>query len=398
MSNEVRRLRSVLAGERPGGRDGEATRQQLSKAYQDFAAIYGYAEQASASIRRLRLADPVGLDELVGALRRDVAAIEYAIVEDRLVSAVLKNEDISIANHGAWSSIRILVEAFVVSCSSPTSEQAVLRLAQEMYDFLVSPLERSGSLLNAVAVVVVAPNELGAVPFEALCCNEKFLFERFPISYLPSLSINRSLNALAPLRRGLVLGDPDGSLVHARREAREVGALVPTLVGGRPMIGADATLETLKRYAADSDLVHIASHADFSEEAAAFSAIVLADGEIGKNANLEVRDVLQLRLADSLIVLSGCTTGAAAANSSNEYIGFVRGFLSAGASGIVASRWAVQDSSTLEFMRHFYYSLVSEEASPIVALQNARRDQIALGGYRHPRHWAAFGFFGRPDV
>ena len=78
----------------------------------------------------------------------------------------------------------------------------------------------------------------------------------------------------------------------------------------------------------------------------------------------------------------------------DDVIGFIRGFLYAGAESIVSSLWKVSDVATNQLMQAFYLGLPEQGKSAAL-----RQAQSALKGgeYRHPYYWAAFQLTGQYD-
>lgn len=162
-------------------------------------------------------------------------------------------------------------------------------------------------------------------------------------------------------------------------------------------MGTRATAAQLSTWASSARLIHVAAHADFDPAAPAFSTIRLAPGDGASSGAFEVGDVLDLRLESCLVVLSGCDTGRGSTEGANEMIGFIRAFMVSGAAAVVASRWAVADAATSEYMRTFYETLATDR-HPALAMRQARWDQIHLNGYEHPGYWASFTCFGLPPA
>jgi CHAT domain-containing protein len=71
-------------------------------------------------------------------------------------------------------------------------------------------------------------------------------------------------------------------------------------------------------------------------------------------------------------------------------MGMGRGFLAAGASGLVLTLWRIEDQSSARFMADFYQGLQPNKANIAWALQQAQ--QKAIRANRQPYDWAAFVF------
>jgi CHAT domain-containing protein len=166
------------------------------------------------------------------------------------------------------------------------------------------------------------------------------------------------------------------------REARDIANLFGS---AKLLTGEQASIESLKKFAGDADIIHIASRGAFRDEKPIFSGIRMADGW------LSVRDAYELQLQASLVTLSACQTGINGVSQSDETVGLVRGFLYAGASAVMASLWTVDDRSTAEFMLAFYAALRSGKGRA----QALRQVQLEMKArLPEPYYWAPFVLIG----
>jgi CHAT domain-containing protein len=68
-------------------------------------------------------------------------------------------------------------------------------------------------------------------------------------------------------------------------------------------------------------------------------------------------------------------------------------FLRAGAHGVIAALWEVNDNSTPQLMDHLY-SEIGKGAAPDAALRDAKLALLRSGGvYRRPFYWAPFELY-----
>jgi CHAT domain-containing protein len=89
--------------------------------------------------------------------------------------------------------------------------------------------------------------------------------------------------------------------------------------------------------------------------------------------NLTAREVAQLHLKGSIVVLSACHSGVTTIAAGDEPFGLTRAFLIAGARAVIAARWAVDDLSTWLLFRRFT-ELCRDDGVPVAAaLQQAQR-------------------------
>jgi hypothetical protein len=69
----------------------------------------------------------------------------------------------------------------------------------------------------------------------------------------------------------------------------------------------------------------------------------------------------------------------------------------AGAAGVVASLWKVDDEATAELMKHFYVALFEKGMSPAAALRDAQLELATHSRWQSPYYWAGFVIQGQYD-
>jgi CHAT domain-containing protein len=228
---------------------------------------------------------------------------------------------------------------------------------------------------------VVTDGPLGSLPFAALRIEGRWLVERHPLVFVPSLeALARFLDrprriATAGSEGGrLLLGDPSDDLPGARQEVLSVAKLL----GSRAFLGKEASRRRLFS-ASSPDLLHLATHGGLAPEG---PWLMLADGRLGAAA------ILRRRRAPRLAVLASC---ASAARPGQEMWGSLGAFfLAAGSESVVATLYSVPDESTRELVLRFYEEGGLEQ--PAVAL--ARAQKILLGEGRPASQWAPFVVLG----
>lgn len=257
-----------------------------------------------------------------------------------------------------------------------SAADAHLRL---LYQELIEPLR---PYLRQRRLVIIPHGVLHALPFAALHDGARSLIDDFTITVAPSAAVFAlcSQRSASPYPQVLlVAAEPEA----ARQEMASVARDAPSAV---VLEGAAATLDEVKRAAAASRLIHIATHGVFRADNPYFSALQLADGR------LNVIDIYNLRLRADVVVLSGCGAALGDLAGGDELIGLTRAFLYAGARTVIASLWDVDDATTAEFMRRFYHHWRSGAVSAATALNAAQRDFRER--YPHPFFWAPFQVLG----
>jgi CHAT domain-containing protein len=219
------------------------------------------------------------------------------------------------------------------------------------------------------------------VPFAALPFGGARLVDAFSVAMTPSLA------ALSP-RVGTATGRP---IVLAVADARtptivDEGRAVAATAADAVLLEGDAATSGALRVDAPPRFVHVASHGRFRADVPSMSGVALADGW------LRAVDFHGLRLDGSLVVLSGCETGASRVDPGGEVQGLVRGVMSSGAAELVVSLWRVEDASATRLMSRFH-ELRATGPETGRALATAQREAAASG--LDPWHWAGFTLWTR---
>ena len=343
----------------------------------------------------LEAAGSIDLETIRSALPEDAMLVEYYRVGDAFYVCLLSRRDLRIVELGAAPVLRRVLQLLRFQLSKfrlgpeyvSTFQQQLLQAAnehlREFYQQLIAPI---ASHLEGAAHLIVAPHGfLHYLPFHALFDGERYLGDRFSISYTPSASVYYLCSTKnAPLsERALVLGVPDPSAPHILDEVEAVSSV---LSNAEVFTGAEATLEVLREKGAQCRLVHIATHGSFRQDNPMFSSISLG------NSQLSLFDLYQLDLPAELVTLSGCGTGLNVVVGGDELLGLVRGLLYAGAQGVLVTLWDVNDQSTAEFMKLFYEHLKTNP-NKAQAVQYATAE--IRKKYPHPYYWAPFVLVGK---
>ncbi len=190
---------------------------------------------------------------------------------------------------------------------------------------------------------------------------------------LPGISgIDRTRSARAWLE-GLRLG----GLPRARREARTF----VRLLGGRSRVAAGAAAsEHLLKEAdlASYGILHLAAHAIVDDENPDRSAVVLAPGDEREDGFLQVREIVDLDVGDTVVILSTCRSASGSVLQGGALLGLGQGFLQAGARAVIGNLWPMRDEDAEPFVRELGRMLARGE-SLAGALAGARAARLAAG-------------------
>lgn len=247
-------------------------------------------------------------------------------------------------------------------------------------------LEGISPLMTAVAgwlashgfgeVVLIPGGRLSLLPLHAVPCASGDRFsERFTVAYAPSARVLAMAQRAAPAPGRPTLFavvDPAGSwapLAYAYDEVDGVrGCFDPA--AARVVDGYGATLDAVLQGITGASHVHFACHAVFDDQDPLASHLVLADDE-----RLTMEQVLALPLAGTrLVALSACETAVhETTRLPDETVGLTAGFLQAGAAGVLATLWPVDDLAAALLVRRFYRNLLVHGRDPAAALAEAQR-------------------------
>jgi CHAT domain-containing protein len=198
------------------------------------------------------------------------------------------------------------------------------------------------------------------------------------------------------------IGQVDGGeiprLQASGEEAEAIMRVVPWRTGFKA-VGFDAnraivTGSELGQYR----MVHFATHAFLDNERPELSGIVLSlvdQKGARQDGFLRLHDIYNLKLPVDLVVLSACQTGLGKDVKGEGLIGLTRGFMYAGASGVVASLWKVDDDATAELMTHFYSGIFEKGLPPSAALREAQLEMLKQTRWHEPYFWAGFVIQGQ---
>lgn len=203
--------------------------------------------------------------------------------------------------------------------------------------------------------------------------------------------------AWAALRPGLA------RLPHARAEASMLAGLFePAAVTVRT--GTQATRSSvMQAHAAGRPggaILHFATHALAPGEVRNLGqpALVMAAEDAEPRSQwLTLDDVMSLHVDAELVLLSACTTTAAARPGGDAMTGLVRGFLFAGARAVMATHWPVDDELSARFVVDAMQTHLRTRAPLADALRQSMHSQAE--GYparpgSHPAHWAGWVLVG----
>lgn len=358
---------------------------------QNTASAFSVAERAKARWILDEIAidsSPISLEQLQLMLPPETALLEYAVLEDRLVSWLITPRGIEQRVVPVQrTAVRGVIEATMDAVRR--SDLAAFRAASGRLDsLLLAPVR---PLLSGARLLVIIPDkDIVGVPFSSLynVRDERYLFQSHDVILSPSASVFVGLAArqhkehargnsrLAVFVNSTVTGSlfPDlDRLEFAEIEARDL----LTLSSSAAMhTDNDATpaklLDALNRFS----IVHFAGHAVVNSEDADLSALIL-NTEMNEATPLYARDIRRVHATATLVVLAACGTARPVkAPRRDGARSLTDAFLAAGVPAVIGSLWQVEDADSAGLLILFYKH-VAEGLSYASSLREARTELMA---------------------
>lgn len=416
----------------------QAAEANLRTVLNDFKSLQ--AEIRRRSPRYSALTQPAGIsisEIQTRLLAPDTRLVEYWLGKERSFVWVVSTDGVKSRVLQKSTEIEAAARTFYAGLTSRTSEENIAASASSLSKMLIDPV---ASEIAAPRLLLVSDGILQYIPFASLpSADGSLLIEDHEIVGLPSasaFSVMRSelagrrpaqksvaviadpvfsradLRILRPVsdagslnaearKNGILSGKPQLSLPRlpgSRREAMGILALSPPTDSVRFLDFAANKSAVMGPELGRYRYIHFATHGILNSQAPELSSIALSMvDENGHSIDgyLRLHEIYNLKLQSDLVVLSACETGLGRVVSGEGVVGLTRGFMYAGAKGVVVSLWKVDDQSTSELMRRFYGELLKRsDVGPGKALRTAQLSMLKEKRWRSPYYWAAFQLQG----
>ncbi|GAB4183905.1 MAG: hypothetical protein Fur006_21100 [Coleofasciculaceae cyanobacterium] len=327
----------------------------------------------------------------------DAAVIYPIILEDRL-DVILSLPQQPLRHYAIAVSQQQVEDALAqlrVNLEKPYTTPEGKSLAQQVYDWLLRPIEADLAQSQVKTLVFVLDGSLRNVPMAALYDGKQYLVEKYAIALTPGLRLLNPKPLKQEKLRALLAGLTEErhgfiALLNVDRELNEIKSEVPSLV----LLNQSFTSSTLQQEldSAPFDIVHLATHGQFSSDPDR-TFILAWDKPIKVN---ELKDLLRTRSeirpdAIELLVLSACET---AEGDKRAALGLAGVAVQAGARSTLASLWTVDDESGARLISQFYRELATRTVTKAQALRQAQLSLLRDPDYRYPALWAPYVLVG----
>jgi tetratricopeptide (TPR) repeat protein len=395
------RARLERAGRLGERKEIQAAREALDSAEEGFLTVVARLRRTAKQEAAVTYPSAAPLAEIRACLRDGETLVLYALVGEESVALVVTTEGGRIVSLGSTAEI----EAAVADFSPHATEGELGARIEKLRAKLVATL----GLDEGTKRLLVSPDgRLAYVPFALLA-------EGRDVAYVPSGTTLVLLRGEEQDRAEgvLALGDPENGAtaepdpVAALRGGFDLVRLPATreeakAIGDTLLLGSEATEAGFARAVATRPrwrAVHFACHGLVDPDRPTLSALALAK-DPANDGYLTCLEVIRSRIPADLVALSACETARGKAYRAEGIVGLTRAFMVAGSPRILCSLWKVDDAATRALMGRFYELWNPEEGEGLPAATALRRAQESVRSreeWRHPRYWAAWVLWGRPE-
>jgi CHAT domain-containing protein len=262
--------------------------------------------------------------------------------------------------------------------------------AQQLYDWLIRPLESELIRLKIRTLVFVPDGVLRTIPMSALHDGKSFLIEKFAVALTPGLYLTdprpldrANIRFLAGGLTKSVQGFP--ALPYVAEEVDTVRSLYQA----DQLLNQQFRTPLLEQELRDSQygILHIATHGRFSTDVDD-SFLLTFDGKLTMSALDHLIGLFRFRQNPlELLTLSACQT---AVGDDRAALGLAGVAIKAGARSALATLWFINDEASAALIGEFYRQLRNPAMSKAAALQRAQMKLLADRVYEHPAYWSPF--------
>jgi CHAT domain-containing protein len=288
--------------------------------------------------------------------------------------------------------------------SNNFNERSGLQYAQNLYNWIVKPLQEDLDRLERNNLVFIIDAGFRAFPIAALHDGQRFIIERYSVGLMPNVSVTDTNYVSLKDAEMVIMGSsfakdprktkPDvntPTILSTASEQRDLIQQIWQQITGS-YFDDQFTEDNLNLVLQENDIgiVHLITHGKF-DGSAQKSYIHFW----GKSMNLQEFGRLTFnRPPVNLLVLSACDT---AVNDREAELGFAGLAYRAQVKSVLATLWEVNEKGSLNLMVNFYEHL-GQERTKAEALRKAQLQMLRSqdGEYAHPYYWSGFTIVGNP--
>lgn len=279
---------------------------------------------------------------------------------------------------------------------NPTAIKTVEKQSQQVYNWLLQPIESELQASGVNTLVFVLDGALRNLPMAALYDGKQYLVEKYAIALSVGLQlldpkplVQQQLKALTAGLTQPPANYPNYAPLPGIKS--EFNGITEAGISTTSLLDGQFTSKKLESQinTVSFNVVHLATHGQFSS-LAENTFILAADGPIKvKDFDSFLRS--QDKTSVELLVLSACQT---AAGDKRAALGLAGASVRAGARSTLASLWQIDDESTALFVSAFYQELKSGKITKAEAVHRAQLQLLKHPNYKAPSFWAAYVLIG----
>jgi CHAT domain-containing protein len=262
--------------------------------------------------------------------------------------------------------------------------------AQQLYRWLIAPLEADLAAAAINTVVFVPDGPLRTISMAALHDGERFLVEKYALAVTPGLALTDPRPIARERLKVLALGVTESvqGFPPLPNVATELEVL-RDLFASTTLLNNAFSVSALERELKQEPftILHIASHGEFGNDVKD-TFLLTFDDRLTMDRLNQVVGLLKYRKEPlELLTLSACDT---AAGDDRAALGLAGVAIKAGARSALATLWNINDVASSRLVAEFYRELKDPSVSRAAALQRAQMKMLSDPRYDHPGFWSPF--------
>ncbi len=290
---------------------------------------------------------------------------------------------------GHSDQIHPMVASFYRMCSDPDAPLSDIRtLGARLYTALFKPF--GVRMTSGGQLWLDVDSSLAYLPVAALTTGGKWLAEASTVKILPAWwTVHPEVfTDDAPVQKSGRFVVVNG-FTRAENDYSEALAVAGLFSHSVLLDGAATAHQALVADLSTAEVFHFSGHALVETG----SSYLVAGDTDGRRRLLDAQSLGSVRMQHCRIaVLAACNTTASNPERVEPPADLRNAFLRAGAHGVIASYWDVDDRSTGVLMIEFYRQLAAG-LPPAQSLEHAELAVCSQTSWQHPYYWASFQFF-----
>ncbi|MEO1213664.1 MAG: CHAT domain-containing protein [Bacteroidota bacterium] len=342
-------------------------------------------------------AEVISIDSIKSKyLQADKVYIEYMLDEEDGFGLVISNERIKLFKIDDIEELKKLAIAYRNYVNKPLSDKQSLagytHTAYNLYKFLFP--DEIQEFIKGRELSIIPDYFLQNIPFEALLTIENdsksYLISQHQINYAYSLTFlieNKKLKksnknrivAYAPVN----FKDELATLPNTKTELDAIDQITSM----DAFLYEEATKPNFFTSSKDAKIIHIASHADASDNISPWISFY--------DEKLNLNELYNHSTAADLVILSACNTSLGEVYKGEGVMSLSRGFFNSGSQSVLTTLWEINDKSSMQVINAYYENL-DEGQNKSLALHNAKLTYLNQASLTEasPYYWASFILIG----